>query len=103
MADLTPPTPDDTSSKSGSVDHRHLLVFHNGISWMYKLPLEGSVVIGRSADADLQIDAIAISRKHAQLALHPDKITITDLGSHNGTQVNHERIVGEHALTSGDT
>lgn len=49
----------------------------------------GDVVLGRSASADLQIEEDDISRKHALISVASNgDVTITDLGSMNGTHVN---------------
>src|SRR6185503_16037012 len=85
-----------------SVERRHLLVFSGGTSWMYRLPLSGSVVIGRSETADLRIDERSISRQHARIVLDGEAATITDLGSHNGTYVNKVRITGSQLLQPND-
>jgi pSer/pThr/pTyr-binding forkhead associated (FHA) protein len=47
-----------------------------------------NVVIGRGAGADLVLPSSAISRQHARLNGTPDALTVTDLGSGNGTSVN---------------
>lgn len=52
----------------------------------------GSVVLGRSADADITIDDEGISRRHVRLDYKKGKTIITDMGSTNGTYVNGERI-----------
>jgi two-component system, NtrC family, response regulator AtoC len=83
-------------------ERRHLLVFNGSSSWIYQLPVSGSVVIGRSEAADLRIDDPSISRQHAKLVVLGDTITLTDLGSQNGTLVNHQRIEGPHLLRPND-
>ncbi|MFE0454262.1 FHA domain-containing protein [Streptomyces sp. NPDC058914] len=48
-----------------------------------------TVRIGRSADNDLVIDDLVVSRRHAELhALADGTYEIADLGSHNGTYLN---------------
>jgi len=49
---------------------------------------EGTSLIGRGPDNDLQIIDQSISRKHARLLLSGDRLFIEDLGSQNGTQLN---------------
>src|SRR5262245_28449234 len=83
-------------------DRKHLLVFSGSASWLYQIPSEGQVVIGRSETADLRIDDASVSRQHARLAIEHDGITITDLGSQNGTFVNNVRIEGAAALHPND-
>lgn len=54
---------------------------------------EGSLTIGRDADATVCISAAEISRHHAQLKLMPDgTIELVDLESRNGSFVNRERV-----------
>lgn len=50
------------------------------------------VVIGRSKDADLQIDDTKMSREHGELTLVNQNWYITDLKSQNGIVVNKEKI-----------
>ncbi|MFB9392332.1 FHA domain-containing protein [Streptomyces coeruleoprunus] len=52
-----------------------------------------TVRIGRAADNDLVIDDLVVSRHHAELRAHPDgTYWIHDLGSHNGTFLNGDRV-----------
>ena len=97
---ITPSRP--SSPEIASIDRRHLLVFSGSSSWMYQLPPRGKVVIGRAENADLRINDPSISRQHAQVVIDDDTVTISDLGSQNGTRVNHVRIVGEHVLRPND-
>ncbi|MFI1016865.1 FHA domain-containing protein [Streptomyces sp. NPDC020965] len=61
-----------------------------------------TVRIGRSADNDLVIDDLTVSRHHAELRAHPDgSYEIADLGSHNGTFLNGRPV--DHApVAAGD-
>ncbi len=83
-------------------ERHHLVVFGEGGSSLFQLPPEGRVVIGRAESADLQIPDVSISRQHAAITIRDGAMSIADLGSHNGTYVNRERISGERMLTSGD-
>lgn len=49
---------------------------------------QGKAVIGRSRDADVQIDSPDVSRRHAVIYLSEGSIAVKDLGSTNGTMVN---------------
>jgi GAF domain-containing protein len=53
---------------------------------------EGTTLVGRGPDNDLQIIEQSISRKHARLLLSGDRLFIEDLGSQNGTQLNGHPI-----------
>jgi two-component system, cell cycle response regulator len=58
------------------------------------VPVETScLVIGRGAEADLQIEDPAVSRTHARIVRTPDgAFRIEDLGSTNGTFVGSRRV-----------
>ncbi|MFB9378815.1 FHA domain-containing protein [Kineococcus gynurae] len=52
---------------------------------------------GRHPDADIFLDDVTVSRKHAEFVRHPDpargpSFRVRDVGSLNGTYVNRERI-----------
>src|SRR5690349_12029146 len=72
------------------------------IGAVHKLPEKGEVVIGRASDADIRLNDDDISRRHARLTVAKNgDVTITDLGSTNGTYVNAAKIL-EQALHDGD-
>jgi GAF domain-containing protein len=49
---------------------------------------DGTNLVGRGPDSDVQIIEQSISRKHARILLSGDRLFIEDLGSQNGTQIN---------------
>jgi DNA-binding NtrC family response regulator len=51
-----------------------------------------SYYLGRSPEADIQVVDDSVSRKHALLVVAPDRVTLTDLGSSNGTRVDERPI-----------
>jgi len=59
-------------------------------------------LIGRGSDCDLRLRDINISRHHCIIRIRPQEITLTDLGSSNGSYVNGHRVVSQTALKSGD-
>ena len=61
----------------------------------------GEMVIGRSSQAQLQIDHESVSRRHARIVLTESGVLLADLGSTNGTYVNDEPIQ-ERTLAHGD-
>jgi len=61
-----------------------------------------SVVIGRSASADVSIADRFLSRRHARLYRDGDDWRVEDLGSRNGTLVNGVRISAPSAVGPGD-
>lgn len=63
---------------------------------------EGTTVIGRREDCDLRIAVNDVSRKHCQLTLEDDQLSVADLGSSNGTFVNGQKVQ-KQVLSAGDT
>jgi diguanylate cyclase (GGDEF)-like protein len=59
------------------------------------------LIIGRSSDADIQIDRESVSRRHARLSHIESGWLVADLQSTNGTYVNDE-TVRERLLADGD-
>lgn len=49
------------------------------------LLLPGAYLLGRSDDADILVDCISISRRHAHVHNLDNGVFVEDLGSHNGT------------------
>jgi cytochrome P450/NADPH-cytochrome P450 reductase len=58
--------------------------------------------IGRVPGNDIVIPHLSVSRYHAELRTVPGGYRIVDLGSHNGTFVNEQRVTAA-ALAEGDT
>ena len=64
-------------------------------------PLSGKQILGRSKDADISLNVVHLSRRHAELSVSGSGLQITDLGSSNGTFVNGKKITTAK-LVSGD-
>ena len=65
------------------------------------LEITGNHVFGRDAACDFTVSSTAVSRLHARLDVRDGQLTVTDLGSANGTFVNGERVQ-KRALAVGD-
>jgi len=65
---------------------------------------EGEHVVGRSSECTIQLPQVTVSRRHLKLQVCGDSVTVTDLGSHNGTWLNRRRLwPGEAAdVTASD-
>ena len=95
-------TLDVVADDSGDAPASSLLVIGDLSSRRISLPRDGVLQIGRDAEADVQIESVSASRRHAKLVLVGGKAHIADLDSYNGTLVNGERIRGSCSLASGD-
>lgn len=60
-------------------------------------------VIGRSSEADVEIDDPYASEFHARVGLQDERIVVHDLGSTNGTYVNGRRVTSPTTVSRGDT
>ncbi len=82
-----------------------VLVVKRGPSQGMQFPIgpgTRSVAAGRHPRSDVFLDDITVSRRHAEVRRTDDGgWVLRDVGSLNGTYLNHERI-DEAALTDGD-
>jgi diguanylate cyclase (GGDEF)-like protein len=69
----------------------------------FALPI-GRSTIGRKPESDIVIPDPSASRVHAAFEYDPadDAVILSDLGSRNGTYVNHERLTGTCRLRAND-
>src|SRR5688572_2564034 len=61
-----------------------------------------SMVIGRQPENELPLEDTQASRQHARFELRDGQVTVSDLGSANGTRVNGVRISAPTLLNNGD-
>jgi pSer/pThr/pTyr-binding forkhead associated (FHA) protein len=61
-----------------------------------------AVVLGRSPEADINLDDPYASEFHLRLNNRDGKLVLTDLGSTNGTYVNGRRVTTPVDLNRGD-
>jgi pSer/pThr/pTyr-binding forkhead associated (FHA) protein len=68
-----------------------------------QLALHGPIVIGRGLDVDLVLDDGEVSRRHARVTPSADgSAVVEDLGSTNGTFLNHDELYAPTRLDPGD-
>ena len=77
-----------------------VVIYGQAIGQKYVLK-PGEILVGRSSQAQIQIDHESVSRRHARLLYSDQGVSLSDLGSTNGTYVNDEPIT-ERALLNGD-
>ena len=63
---------------------------------------EASILIGRSAECDIQLPSDAVSRQHARILVGPAGDHLVQDLSRNGTRVNAKKIEGSTLLSPGD-
>ncbi len=63
---------------------------------------DNGATIGRQDGNTIVLDDSRLSRQHARIDLGPGGLTLTDLGSANGTLVNGQRVSGTRILQRGD-
>ena len=66
-------------------------------------PIEGrSTLVGRSVNADIMITDASVSREHAEIRFDGSRISVRNLESKNGVQVNGKHV-DQASLKVGDT
>jgi pSer/pThr/pTyr-binding forkhead associated (FHA) protein len=70
-----------------------LLVAHTGPNTGARFLLDSDVTTaGRHPDADIFLDDVTVSRRHAEFRRTARSFEVVDTGSLNGTYVNHDRV-----------
>jgi len=62
----------------------------------------GTVVVGRSTDADITLDHPTLSRAHGEVTVRGGVVTVRDLNSKNGIRHNGKRLHTVAVLRNGD-
>ncbi|WGW13280.1 FHA domain-containing protein [Saxibacter everestensis] len=107
-ADITDPrtgeilTPEDAATFESLPAGSALLFVVSGPDQGSRILLDQDTVsVGRSTGADIFLDDVTVSRKHAQFIRTADGYQLRDTGSLNGTYVGKERV-DVHQLKAGD-
>ena len=61
----------------------------------------GENLVGRDPAADVRVDAVGVSRRHAMIVVNDDEVTLHDLSSKNGTYIDDVRVTSSVVLTDG--
>lgn len=96
--------------RSGNVAKRSQRERNRALLFVLQGPQQGAVfaiqrnglLLGRDRNVDANLTEDTISREHARLLATSAGIYIEDLGSHNGTFVNDERVLQPTRLLDGD-
>ncbi|GAA4727216.1 FHA domain-containing protein [Isoptericola chiayiensis] len=89
-----PLTAEEAAAVSALPRHSALLVVQYGSGAVGERFLldQDRTVAGRSERADIFLDDVTVSRKHAEFQRDGDRFVVRDIGSLNGTYVNRDRI-----------
>jgi pSer/pThr/pTyr-binding forkhead associated (FHA) protein len=68
-----------------------------------EVEVEDVTVLGRSPEADMNLDDPYASEFHMRLVAQDNGMVLHDLGSTNGTYVNGRRVTAPTSLRRGDT
>jgi pSer/pThr/pTyr-binding forkhead associated (FHA) protein len=79
-----------------------ILVIESGPRSGSRYALDSELIsIGREKDADIFLDDVTVSRRHAIIERDGSIYTVSDVGSLNGTYLNAKSVRSEE-LTDGD-
>lgn len=79
-----------------------LLVVRRGPNVGARFLLDADVTtVGRHPDADIFLDDVTVSRRHAEFLRNGKSFQVKDLGSMNGTYFDGNRIDGVASLSDG--
>ncbi|RKQ84102.1 type III secretion system (T3SS) inner membrane Yop/YscD-like protein [Mycolicibacterium mucogenicum 261Sha1.1M5] len=101
-AQVTDLTVDELEAVQSLPSGAALLVVRRGPDLGARFLLDqDSTVAGRHPAADIFLDDVTVSRKHAEFKRRGTVFSVLDRGSLNGTYCNGERIDGEVVLEDG--
>ena len=98
------PAPGSTfiQNNEGKVAPANLEMWLVDREFIYPLKI-GLNTLGRSADNDVVVEDLYISRRHCAILVHHDQTCVLqDVASKNGTFINGARIAGPTSLKPGD-
>jgi hypothetical protein len=78
------------------------------VRWIAKAedsPYPDRISVGRARNCDISFRHPSVSKLHAHFRVHGNQLTVTDLGSRNGTRINNGIAIAAHQpqpLTSHD-
>lgn len=85
------------STGRGGEEHGWQVLVIDSVSVaVYGFPRSGVIIVGRSSTSDVVVDDPMLSRRHLELSAKP--LTVTDLGSSNGSFVRGDRIPAHAAV-----
>lgn len=96
-------TAEEQAAISALPRHSALLVMQRGPSVGSRFLLDAErTVAGRSEHADIFLDDVTVSRKHAEFVRENGQFVVRDIGSLNGTYVNRNRVESVQLVTGDE-
>jgi hypothetical protein len=85
--------PEERASVDALPPNSALLIAHSGPNAGARFLLDAdTTTVGRHPDADIFLDDVTVSRKHVEFHRSAAGFELVDMGSLNGTYVNHDRV-----------
>ena len=85
-----------------SRDQAYLIVISGPhVGKMFKVD-QSEATVGRSSKADMYVNDVGISRRHARLVAYGNDVFVEDMESANGTYLNGDRVKRRVQLEDGD-
>ena len=78
---------------------RTLRLLIDGVAQTTSLPSEGRYVLGRGADVHVHVAHPTVSRRHAELVIASESMSLVDLGSANGTRIGNRELAANESLS----
>ena len=95
-------TPEEQEAIASLPSRSALLVVRRGPNIGARFLLDSdTTTVGRHPEAEIFLDDVTVSRRHADFLRDGTGFAVKDLGSLNGTYVNGERISGTAPLADG--
>ncbi|GAA1178679.1 MULTISPECIES: FHA domain-containing protein [Nesterenkonia] len=95
-------TEDDREAIAALPQGSALLMAHSGANQGARFLLDKDVTtVGRHPEAEILLDDVTVSRRHLTFSRVDGGFELEDLGSLNGTYVNHDRV-DRYTLRAGD-
>ncbi len=86
-------SPEEQSAVSALPAGSALLIVRRGAGVGSRFLLDQDLTVaGRHPDADIFLDDVTVSRKHAEFIRSGNRFSVTDLGSMNGTYADGSRV-----------
>ena len=79
----------------------HLLLLEEGSSRRQLTVSAQPLTLGRAAPSDVLLEDALVSRQHCRFHVEGGRLTVTDLGSTNGTTLDGARLSGTAVLADG--